>query len=141
MSFALRSPRSRFLDSLRLADDPCRNFRVAVQTDEGIFRSDSGITIAFLFACARLAFHTGISCFRAVGVMRKPRFALILFVLLVFGLTLAVPAEDVLETTYDESETQPYEAIPLLSIASPLTASGMTQAVLNDARLRSDTPF
>jgi hypothetical protein len=73
--------------------------------------------------------------------MRKPRFALILFVLLVFGLTLAVPAEDVLETTYDESETQPYEAIPLLSIASPLTASGMTQAVLNDARLRSDTPF
>ena len=72
--------------------------------------------------------------------MRKPRFALILFVLVVLGLTLAVPAEDVLETTYDESETQPYEAIPLLCIASPLTARGMTQAVLNGARPRSDTP-
>jgi hypothetical protein len=39
--------------------------------------------------------------------MRKPRSAVILFALLVLSLTLAVPAEDALETTYDESETQP----------------------------------
>jgi hypothetical protein len=50
--------------------------------------------------------------------MRKPRSALILFVLLVLSLSLAVPAEDALETNYDESETQPYEAIPLLCLAS-----------------------
>jgi hypothetical protein len=72
--------------------------------------------------------------------MRKPRSALILFVLLVLSLSFAVPAEDALETNYDESETQPYEAIPLLCLASPLAASGMTQAVLNGARFRSDTP-
>lgn len=73
--------------------------------------------------------------------MRKPRSALILFVLLVFGLSLAVPAEDVLETTYDESETQPYEAIPLFSSLSPLAASGTPRAVPNGVCLHSGTPF
>ena len=73
--------------------------------------------------------------------MRKPRSALILLVLLVLSLTLAVPAEDVLETTYDESETQPYEDVPLFSILLPPAAGGMTQAVLDGVRLRTDTPF
>jgi hypothetical protein len=73
--------------------------------------------------------------------MRKPRSALILFMLLVLSLSLAVPAEDVLETTYDESETQPYEDVPLFSILLPLAAGGMTQAVLSGVRLRSGTAF
>jgi hypothetical protein len=73
--------------------------------------------------------------------MRMSRSLLILFALLVLGLGLTFPVEDVLDTTYDEYEALPYEATPLFSIASPLTASGMTHAVLNGARLRSDTPF
>ncbi len=38
--------------------------------------------------------------------MGKPRLTLIFSAFLVFGFSLVVPAEDVLETTYDESETQ-----------------------------------
>jgi hypothetical protein len=71
--------------------------------------------------------------------MRKPRSALILFVLLIF--TLAVPAEDVLETTYDESATQPYEAIPLFSIRSLPACTRTTQAVRSAVGLRSGAPF
>src|ERR1022692_4059999 len=81
----------------------------------------------------------GIHCARAVSVMRKPRSALVLFVLLVLSLTLAVPAEDVLETTYDESETQPYAAIPLFSIPL-LTAGCRSQAVLSGVRLHFGAP-
>ena len=63
----------------------------------------------------------GIHCSRVVSLMRKPRSVLILFVLLIFSLTLAVPAKDLLETTYDESETQPYEGMSLFAI---VVASG-----------------
>jgi hypothetical protein len=70
--------------------------------------------------------------------MRKPRSALILFVQLVLSLVLAIPPEDVLETTYDEeSETQPYEAIPFFFSLSPLAASGAPKAVLNAVRVPS----
>ena len=71
--------------------------------------------------------------------MRKPRSALILFVLLVLSLSFAVPAEDALETTYDESETQPYEAIPLFSILL-LAAGRATQAVLTRVRPHLGVP-
>jgi len=55
--------------------------------------------------------------------MRKLRFLLILFELLGFGVSLAVPAEDLPETSYDESEVLPYEGTPLFSISLP-QASG-----------------
>jgi len=110
-----------------------------VQTDEGVFSSDSGITIPFLRDLMIGVWQTGIHCSRAVSVMRKPRSALIFFVLLVLSLTLAVPAEDVLETTYDESETQPYEAIPHFSILS-LTAGCTSQAHLSGVRLHFGAP-
>lgn len=54
--------------------------------------------------------------------MRKPRSALVLLLLLGFGVSLIVPAEDVPETAYDESETLPCESTPLFS-------SGALQAV------------
>jgi hypothetical protein len=47
--------------------------------------------------------------------MRRPCSVLILFVLLGFGVSLGVPAEDVPETAYDESEALPYEMTPPLS--------------------------
>jgi hypothetical protein len=48
--------------------------------------------------------------------MREPRVVLILLVLMFFGLSLALPLEDVPETPYDESEALPYEGTPVFSI-------------------------
>jgi hypothetical protein len=45
--------------------------------------------------------------------MRRPCFLLVLCVLLGFGVCLAVLAEDVPETVYDESDSLPYEGTPL----------------------------
>ncbi len=51
--------------------------------------------------------------------MRKPRSVLVLLLLLVFGVFVVVPAEDIPETLHDESETLPYESTPLFTIALP----------------------
>jgi len=110
-----------------------------LQTDGARFSSNSGITLAFLLTHEWESAQTGIHCFCVVGVMRKPRSALILFVLLVLSLSLAVPVEDALETTYDESEAQPYEAIPLFSILL-LAADRTTQAVLTRVRPHLGVP-
>jgi hypothetical protein len=61
--------------------------------------------------------------------MRKVCSILVLFVLLVFGASLVLPAEDVPETAYDESEAPPYEDTPLFSIVVPLLAARTTPAV------------
>jgi hypothetical protein len=63
--------------------------------------------------------------------MRRPCFVLVLFVLLDFGLSLAVPAEDVPETAYDESEALPYEGTPLFSTVVPQASTRITKAELN----------
>jgi hypothetical protein len=60
--------------------------------------------------------------------MRRPCFVLVLFVLLGFGASLAVPIEDLPETANDESEALPYEGTPLFSIVVPLGAARTTQA-------------
>jgi len=73
--------------------------------------------------------------------MRRPCSAFIFFVLLVFGVSLAVPAEDVPETSYDESETLPYEGTPLFSIAAPLVASRTTQAAPGSLQPGFGNPF
>jgi len=49
--------------------------------------------------------------------MSKWRCGLVAFVAFVLGLSLLVPAEDVAETAYDESEAMPYEITPNLSLA------------------------
>ena len=51
--------------------------------------------------------------------MTKLRSALVLLVALVVGFTLAVPAEDVPETAYDECDSLPYESTPVFSVAIP----------------------
>ena len=55
--------------------------------------------------------------------MRKPRPPLVLVVLLFLGLSLAVLAEDLMETAYDESEAQPCENTPLISNVTAQAAS------------------
>jgi hypothetical protein len=64
-------------------------------------------------------------------VASKSRFAIVFLMLLGMGLYLGLPAEDVLDAVYDESEALPCEDAPLFSIVmSPLAAS-RTQAPLS----------
>jgi hypothetical protein len=75
------------------------------------------------------------------GRMRKPRSTLLFFVLLVLGLSLTVPVEDLPETPYDESETSPYLSIPLLSNLVSQAAASVTGVVRRAVDLRSGSPF
>ena len=107
--------------------------------DKGVLRSDVGISVAFLRALLTRVPPTGHTLLSCDERMRKPRSALILFVLLVLSLYLAVPLEDVLETIYDESETQPYEDVPLFALLlSP--AAGCNRTALSSIRLHSGVP-
>lgn len=56
--------------------------------------------------------------------MKELRYVVVILLLMSFGLALAVPAEDDAETSYDESETLPYESTPLFS--APTQASTLT---------------
>jgi hypothetical protein len=71
--------------------------------------------------------------------MRKPWSVLIIFVLLALGVSLAVPAEDIPETAYDESEALPFEGVPLFSIPLPRVAA-RTQMPLSSGHLKLVTP-
>ena len=75
--------------------------------------------------------------------MRRPCSILVFCLLLSFSVSLVVPAEDVPETAYDESESLPYEGTPLFSIVVPLAAARTTQAVPNSLRhkLGTASPF
>ena len=72
--------------------------------------------------------------------MRRPSSILVLFVLLAFGASVAVPAEDVPETAYDESEGLPYEGTPGFSIARPLAATRTTQSEISLLQNEVATP-
>lgn len=71
--------------------------------------------------------------------MRKPRSAVLFFVLLVFGLSLAVPAEDVPETAYDESGASPYLSTPLFSNLISQATTLVTGTLRSAAGLRPGT--
>ena len=55
--------------------------------------------------------------------MRRLRSGFILLVVVLAGLSFAVPAEDVPETVYDESESLPYESSAVFSVAVPQTVA------------------
>jgi hypothetical protein len=79
--------------------------------------------------------------------MRRIHTCLVFFALLVLGFSPAFPAEDLPDTAYDESETQPYESSPSISSlmaqtpSATQTALSETQAVRNALRLQTSTPF
>lgn len=60
--------------------------------------------------------------------MKKPRSVFVVLLLLGFGLSLAVPTEDVPETAYDESEALPCECTPQYSTTMPSAAVRMTRS-------------
>jgi len=72
---------------------------------------------------------------------------LVFFVVLVLGLSPALPAEDLPDTAYDESETQPYESsVPISNLiaqtaSATQTALSETQALESAPRLQTSTPF
>ena len=64
-----------------------------------------------------------------MGVVAKPHRAFVFLMVLAVSVTLGLPAEDVLDAVYDESEAVPYEFIPLESISSsPLSARSIQTA-------------
>jgi hypothetical protein len=95
---------------------------------------------AFLRAACIGVMQTGVHYAQRRGRMKKPRSALLFFVLLVLGLSLAVPAEDVSETAYDESEGTPYESTPLFSTLT-CRAAASAGAVECTVRPHSGTVF
>jgi hypothetical protein len=73
--------------------------------------------------------------------MRKPRFALLFFVVLVLGLSLTVPAADLTETAYDESDALPYEGTPLISDVMTQAAASATEVERDALRRQLAAPF
>jgi hypothetical protein len=79
--------------------------------------------------------------------MKRMHTCLVFLVLLVLGLSPALPAEDLPNTAYDESETQPYDNSPSISNLMGQTASAIQtalskiQAIQNALRLQTATPF
>ncbi len=69
--------------------------------------------------------------------MRKPGSILLLCVLLGFGVSVVVPAEDVAETAYDESEAPPYVSTSVFSIAVPKAIAPDGRIVVAMLRLGS----
>lgn len=63
--------------------------------------------------------------------MKKPRSIFVALLLLGFGVSLAVPTEDVPETAYDESEALPYECTSQYSTIIPSAAVRKTPSPLN----------
>ena len=60
---------------------------------------------------------------------------------LTVGMFAALPAEDVLDALYDESETLPYEAIPLNSISSSPLSATTTRVAPNSSHRKAGLPF
>jgi hypothetical protein len=68
--------------------------------------------------------------------MTQSRSVLVLLVALVLSVSFAVPAEDVPETAYDESESLPFESTPEVSIAMPEAVAEAPVVRPRDYRLR-----
>ena len=61
----------------------------------------------------------------------QPRFAVVLLMILTLGVSLDLPAEDVLDAVYDESEALPCEGTPSFSITLSPVGARTTQAPLS----------
>jgi len=71
--------------------------------------------------------------------VRKARRAFVVVLAIGLGLFLAVPAEDIPETAFDESETAACESTPLFSIVLPRAAAPKARDVRGAADLRYDS--
>jgi len=76
-----------------------------------------------------------------MGATAKPRCAIVFLMILTLGVSLGLPAEDVLDAVYDESEPLPYENIPLVPIVRSPAAVRTTQSQLSSLHIKSEAPF
>ena len=68
--------------------------------------------------------------------MGKPHHGYLCFVILILGLSLGLPAQDISETSYDESEALPYLLIrPFSNMVPPDAAARTTRRVLHSLQL------
>ena len=97
--------------------------------------SISGFTVVFFSRRKPKHRHGTILCsFR--WRVRRLRSGFILFVVVLAGLSFAVPAEDVPATVYDESESLPYLSSTVSSIAMPQTVARASAAPRHASLLR-----
>lgn len=75
-----------------------------------------------------------------MGVVAKPRCAVVFLMVLTLGVSLVLPAEDVLDAVYDESETLPFEFVSLFSIATLPVAARITPVPLSSLQLKLVAP-
>lgn len=75
-----------------------------------------------------------------MDVPTKPRFVAVFMMMVAVCLSLGLPAADVLDAVYDESESVPYEVTPLLSSAVRTVAVPTTQAPLRALHLEDGVP-
>jgi len=64
-----------------------------------------------------------------MGVVTKPRCTVVFLMILTLGMSLGLPAEDVLDAVYDESEALSFEGTPVFSIVVPLQSPRTTPAM------------
>ena len=72
--------------------------------------------------------------------MKVLRCAFVLLATFALSVSFGVPAEDVPETAYDESEALPYEGAPLFSIAVLPLSTRTTQTVPNSLHQKVGVP-
>jgi hypothetical protein len=70
----------------------------------------------------------------------KPRCGVLFLMVLTLGVSLGLPAEDVLDTDHDDSETLPYEVLPLILIVVPLADARTTRVVLSSLYPKHGAP-
>jgi len=70
----------------------------------------------------------------------KPCFTVVFLMLLSLGLSLGLPAEDVLDVVYDECECVPYEVTPLYSIVALRMATQSIQGLPSSLPLKPPAP-
>lgn len=76
-----------------------------------------------------------------MGRAVKPRFAVVFMMILAVGVSLGLPAEDVLDAVYNESEALPYEVVPLFSVMLRSVAFRTTQEPVSSPNLKARVPF
>jgi hypothetical protein len=73
----------------------------------------------------------------------QPRFAIVFLTLLALGVSVGLPAEDILEAVYDESEAVSYERTPVFSVVVRPLPARTTKPPMSFFRpkLRAPSPF
>lgn len=73
--------------------------------------------------------------------LTKPNFAAVLLMILTLGASLGLPAEDVLDAVYDESEALPCEGTPLFSTVLSPVATRTTQELPSSLHPKPGAPL